>query len=283
MALHLLAAVVVLVLVTGCGTTASTRAPVEAPHQPGLDRDRLLSVVAACHLLRVDQTSDPTITDATVIAATKKYGFSIGDVLTRSDALRQASRSRQREIARSVAYSCNKLARLTGVRPTPVRFKTAGKSKPIWLRVSGEIKDGFAERVVVEIRSQKAVGVIINSPGGSVIEARSLGRYLRSKGLRTAVDKSCLSACVDVLAGGVERYITPGAVLGIHQSKAPRHLSSHESGQAYVAGSALYLREMGVDESIALVAAAVPHNKIFLISTENALEARLATNVISSL
>ncbi len=249
----------------------------------GHERDRLLSLVAACHLLRVGQASDAPVTDATVIAATKKYGFSIADVRMRADVLRRTMPSGQWELARSGTSSCNQLAGLTGARPAPVRFKKAGETKPIWLRVSGEIKDGFAERVVAEIRKQRAVGVVIDSPGGSVNEARKLGRYLRTQGLRAAVDKSCLSACVDVLAGGVERYVTPGAVLGIHQSKVPRHLSSHESGQAYVALSALYLREMGVDDNMALVAAAVPHNKIFLISIENALKSRLATNVISRL
>jgi hypothetical protein len=83
-----------------------------------------------------------------------------------------------------------------------------------------------------------------------------------------------------VLAGGVERYVTPNAVLGIHQSKAPTQIGSHESGQAYVAGSALYLREMGVDDIVALLAAAVPHEKLFVITPANAIETRLATRVI---
>ena len=39
----------------------------------GLSRDQLLSVVAACHLLRVGQTVDNPVTDATVIAAVQRY------------------------------------------------------------------------------------------------------------------------------------------------------------------------------------------------------------------
>jgi hypothetical protein len=151
------------------------------------------------------------------------------------------------------------------------------------MRVSGEIVDGYADRVIREIRKRGATGVIVDSNGGSVYEARRLGRYLRANGLITAVDKLCLSACVDVLAGGVARYVAPEAKLGIHQSRVPKWESSHEGGQAYVAEAALYLREMGIDDSVALVAAAIPHDRIFLISTENALETRLATGIVRAL
>jgi hypothetical protein len=271
-----------LALLAGCGTLSSPR-PVSGPTPATIDRDQLLTFVAACHLLRVSQTSDPSVTDATVIAAIKKYGYSIDEVLSRSEVLLRVSSFNRRDLARSGAASCRRLASLTGVRPDRVRLAQPGRVREKWLRVSGEMKEGFANRVITEIRRLRPVGLVIDSPGGSVYEARRLGRYLRANGLSTAVDKSCLSACVDVLAGGVERYITPGAILGIHQSRAPKELSSHEGGQAYVAGSALYLREMGVDDILALLAAAVPHQNIFLISTDEALQTRLATGVIRSL
>jgi hypothetical protein len=274
-----LVGIIVLAFLAGCAASTPS-----GPTSPGagaaVDRDRLLSEVAACHLLRVGQTSDPYTTDATVIAAASKYGFSVEDVIARSDALVRGSASSFATLIRSSAASCNRLASLTGVRPALVSFKKPDEKQNVWIKLRGRITKGFVDRAIAELADRSAVGLIINSPGGSVFEARRLGRYLRSNGLRSAVDESCLSACVDVLAGGVERYITPNAVLGIHQSKAPRQLGSHESGQAYVAGSALYLREMGVDDIVALLAAAVPHEKIFLIPTANALETRLATRVI---
>jgi hypothetical protein len=75
-----------------------------------------------------------------------------------------------------------------------------------------------------------------------------------------------------VLAGGIERYVTSNAKLGIHQSKVPKHLSSHEGGQLSVVAAALYLREMGVDEGIALAAAAVPNNSMYWIPVSEALK-----------
>ena len=283
-----------LVLLAGCGTPGSSRSPDAvpvpatvpsrvAPPSPGIDRDTLLSAAAACHLLRVGQTADTAVTDATVVAAVQKYGFSVRELLERSDGLLAAYRSREPELVTVARRSCERLASLTGVPPALVRFDPSGEVDATWVRVSGEITDGFADGVISEIRRRRATGLIIESTGGSVYEARKLGRFLRANGLSAGVDGQCLSACVDVLAGGVSRYVTPGARLGIHQSRVPRQVSSHEGGQAYVAEAALYLREMGVDDTVALVAAAVPHDQIYLISSENALETRLATDLVPML
>jgi hypothetical protein len=247
---------------------------------PENDRDALLSAAAACHLLRVGQAADTAVTDATVVAAVRKYGFSVQELLERSDVLLSAYRSREPELLAVARQSCERLASVTGVSPALVRFDRSGDVNATWVRVSGEITYGFADDVISEIRRGRATGLIIESTGGSVYEARKLGRFLRANGLSTAVDRQCFSACVDVLAGGVTRYVTPGASLGIHQSKVPEQVSSHEGGQAYVAEAALYLREMGVDDTVALVAAAVPHDQIYLISTEHALETRLATDLV---
>ena len=73
------------------------------------------------------------------------------------------------------------------------------------MSVTGEIDAGFADTVIGRLRRDKAIGLLINSPGGSLFEARRLGRYLRANGLRVGVDGLCISACVDVLAGGIER------------------------------------------------------------------------------
>ena len=106
---------------------------------------------------------------------------------------------------------------------------------------------------------------------------------LRAKGLNVAVDQTCASACIDVLAGGVSRYIVSGARIGIHQSSAPSTVGSHNTGQSYVAGSALYLREMGVDPDLALAAASVPPNKMYWIAAQEAIKTGLATEVVRSL
>ncbi|MBK5931890.1 hypothetical protein CCR82_15470 [Halochromatium salexigens] len=258
--------------------------PGSPPLPEGLDVDELLSEIAACHLLRVVQNGDRTVTDAVVIAALDQYGFAVEQMIERANALARiaASRPAQHEQMYEMARSaCEHLTAWTGATSGLVRFAEDGGVDKTWLVVDGEINPGFADKVIARLRGEKAVGLVINSPGGSLYEARRLGRWLRENGLPVGVNELCTSACVDVLAGGIERYVTANARLGIHQSRVPAHLSSHEGGQFSVVSAALYLREMGIDSSIALAAAAVPNNAMYWISHGEALETGLVTKVVS--
>ena len=274
------------VLIAGCAGGGLLRGGETGGQLPaGLDRDDLLTDIAACHLRRVAQNADRGATDAVVIAAVERYGFTVEQMIERSNALMHAAaQPNQREALRVLSRAaCEQLSALTGITPSLVRFDESGRLDNTWVRVNGEISEGFAEKVIDRLRRDKAVGLLINSPGGSLYEARRLGRYLRSNGLRVGVDGLCTSACVDVLAGGIERYVTADAKLGIHQSKVPDYLSSHEGGQLSVVAAALYLREMGVDDAVALAAAAVPNDSMYWIPLSEALKTGLATKLVSKL
>lgn len=269
------------VLLGGCAGLPPARPPLPE----GMDADELLSEIAACHLLRVMQNQDRAVTDAVVIAALERSGFEVEQMVERANALARiaASRPAQHEQMYDMARAaCDHLAAWTGAASGLVRFGEDGGIGKTWLVVDGEIEPGFADEAIARLRQEKAVGLIINSPGGSLYEARRLGRWLRENGLPVGVDELCTSACVDVLAGGIERYVTANARLGIHQSRVPAHLSSHEGGQLSVVSAVLYLREMGIDSSIALAAAAVPNNAMYWISHREALETGLVTKVIPS-
>ena len=275
-----LALALALALLGGCAAVPATGPTLPA----GVDRDELLTEIAACHLLRVVQNEDRATTDAVVIAALDRYGLEVEAMIARANDLTRAAAARPDQRAELYALArsaCEDLAGLTGAASGLVRFSDDGQVDKTWLVVDGQIGDGFADEVIARLRAEKAVGLVINSPGGSLYEARRLGRWLRENGLPVGVDKLCTSACVDVLAGGIERYVTANVRLGIHQSKVPPHLSSHEGGQLSVVSAALYLREMGVDESVALAAAAVPNNKMYWISLAEALDTGLATKVVA--
>lgn len=286
----LLPASVVLVLVSlfaglaGCASDGVGFGPGASRTPDGLNRDELLSLVASCHLLRVGQNLDNRVTDATVISAVHEFRLSFEDVVHRANQLVLRYQTNGPALAARATQACTDLSILTGVHPALVRLEDTGRPRAVWLRLDGaEITEGFADRVITELRDKKAVGLIINSPGGSVHEARKLGRYLRANGLRAAVDQVCVSACIDVLAGGAERYALHGARLGIHQSRVPSRYSSHEGGQLYVADSFRYLREMGVDADVAIAAASVPNDKLLLIPLADALETQLITAVVDRL
>ncbi len=259
---------------TGCLSTVR-------PPETQMDLETLILDAASCHLLRVGQTNDVASTDVTVILAADQYRIPIQTIIERANRLIRDYEHKPAELVGQAIRACELLGELTRTTPALVRFEPDGQLRFAWLRVDGaEITPGFAQRMITELRERRAIGLIINSPGGSVDEARKLGRYLRANGLRTAVDDYCVSACIDVLAGGVERYATPNARLGVHQSRVPRRYSSHEGGQLYVADAFLYLREMGVDADVAIAAAAVPNDRVLLIPLSEALAAGLITGVI---
>jgi hypothetical protein len=78
-----------------------------------------------------------------------------------------------------------------------------------------------------------SVRLILNSPGGNLLEGLRLGVLIRDKALETIVKKdgTCYSACAIAFLGGTSRYATgygvgrflePGAKLGFHGFSAPK-------------------------------------------------------------
>ena len=98
----------------------------------------------------------------------------------------------------------------------------------------------------------------INSRGGSVGAAMAIGRMLRRKHAHLIVDDYCISACVLILAGAVDRQIGDSAVVGIHRpflGTSPHNpLKTEQVKQAYehmLQDMRAYLREMNVPERLA--------------------------------
>lgn len=64
-----------------------------------------------------------------------------------------------------------------------------------------------------------ALELTLNSPGGEVQAAMSIGRWARRRQAVATVEQGeCSSACVLILAGAVDRLIERGGKIGIHRS-----------------------------------------------------------------
>ena len=116
---------------------------------------------------------------------------------------------------------------------------------PEWLSAEGRIGPGTAKAfadVIANLKGRR-LPILIHSPGGSVADAGAMGELIRAKGLAVAVARTlisncpeaspkcpdgpgmaltggatCASACVLVLAGGVERLAAASARIGVHQT-----------------------------------------------------------------
>ena len=145
---------------------------------------------------------------------------------------------------------------------------------PEWLSVQGRIVPGAAVEFAqaVESLGGRRLPILIHSPGGSVADAMAMGELIRAKGLVVAVARTlitncperapkcpsgpgramtggamCASACVLMLAGGVERLVGPAPLVGVHQITT---VVKETEGSAHLTSTRKIYEQVGVDEVV---------------------------------
>lgn len=122
-----------------------------------------------------------------------------------------------------------------GARAEAMTFEAVSGPAPCQARAcilaSGDIDDrtagDFAEFLKVHPTPRGGL-VILDSPGGDLLQSLKLGNEIRDAGLDTAagtLDRkhdrfsggACASACVYAFLGGVDRSVEAGGKLGVHQ------------------------------------------------------------------
>lgn len=172
--------------------------------------------------------------------------------------------------------------------PMPDRLTLEATAESLIL--TGTIAPGDGPRLKTLIADRLATWpgsppeIIVNSPGGSVGDALTLGRALRDTGLSTAMRDTdiCLSACPYIFAAGVERRAAEGARIGVHQHyfgentllPAFTAVSDIQRGQGAVME---YLDEMGVDPMLMAHGLATPPDEIYLLLPEELTRYNLVT------
>ncbi len=173
--------------------------------------------------------------------------------------------------------------------PETLQVRLAEEGDRTVLRLTGAIDVEAAERVDRALARAEAPPqeVVLHSPGGVVIAALEIGRAVRAAGLPTRMEPGavCLSACPYMLAGGTERRVSDRAAVGVHQSyyDSAAYLplfigvSDVQRGEA---DAMRFLMEMGVDPLVRIPALETPPNDIYLLTGEELLAYRLATDLI---
>jgi hypothetical protein len=155
------------------------------------------------------------------------------------------------------------------------------------LMASGTITPSSSQAFAAEVerRGDYVKTVVLNSPGGSVIDALAMGRLIRARKFATEIEagKYCASSCPLVFAGGVERRAGDRATIGVHQVAAiksanvgpPRDEMS--IAQNISARCQRYLREMGVDLQVWVHAMETPHDRLFVFKPDELKSLALVT------
>ena len=145
---------------------------------------------------------------------------------------------------------------------------------PEWLSAEGRIWSGAAAALAQAVESfgGRRLPILIHSPGGSVADAIAMGELIRIRGLAVAVARTlitncpdraprcpggpgramtggamCASACVLMLAGGVERLVGPAARVGVHQITT---LVKETEGSAHLTSTRKIYEQVDVDEAV---------------------------------
>jgi hypothetical protein len=165
--------------------------------------------------------------------------------------------------------------------PPPMRFVRVMSADPAcqpncpeWLSAEGRIEPGSARAFAeaVERLKGRRLPILIHSPGGSVPDAIAMGELIRAKSLAVAVARTlimncpeaarkcpdgpgtaitggatCASACVLVLAGGVERLAGPVPLIGVHQITT---LVKEPEGLAHLTSTRKLYEQQGIDAEV---------------------------------
>src|SRR5262249_13359050 len=88
--------------------------------------------------------------------------------------------------------------------------------------IVGGLKYGLTDDFLKILGASPRVKVVhLNSIGGRLGEGEKLFEVIRGRGLTTYVSSKCMSACTLSFAGGRDRYLRQGAVLGFHKGAFP--------------------------------------------------------------
>ncbi|HTO28093.1 MAG TPA: ATP-dependent Clp protease proteolytic subunit [Devosia sp.] len=177
-------------------------------------------------------------------------------------------------------------------QPLEIALGTGGE-----LRLTGSIDPGSANRFAAEIeaRGEYVETVVLDSPGGSVVDALAIGSLIHEKGLATkvAAGSLCASSCPIIFASGAERVASPQAAIGVHQIYAAA-LAGDPQNALRVAGTAMsdaqsttaeiisHLTKTGVDPALWLHALETPPDRLYYFSPEEMTRLKLVTQLADS-
>jgi hypothetical protein len=154
----------------------------------------------------------------------------------------------------------------------------------------GEITDGTAAAFASVVAANPelfagADGIVLDSPGGTLVGGLLLGDALRRAGYNTITGLTyqmpdgtfrvarCLSACAWAFAGGINRFMLADSSLGVHRFYGTNSAAFAQEVTAYIN---LYLDRMGVSRVLQDVASLTSSNTMTFLTIAEAVRFQLA-------
>jgi hypothetical protein len=146
--------------------------------------------------------------------------------------------------------------------------------------ISGKIESGDAATFFTIANAASARVVVLESDGGHLDPAVTIGRDIRRRGLATVVrtNAKCVSACALIWLAGHPRVIEPGGWLGLHHAGEMVAGTATRSSERGNAAQVDYMRELGdVPEWAVQLTQAVAFSKLAWVGHQLAEAGGLST------
>lgn len=123
--------------------------------------------------------------------------------------------------------------------------------------------------------------VLLDSPGGEVLGSLSTAELIRRRGLNTMVpfNSDCASACVILLAGGVERRVAPGTKVGVHAWRYAKPVTDEVVERDASVLRAAFVK-FGISGEIVDLMQSTPNQQVRWLTHQQMRDLRLITNEI---
>jgi hypothetical protein len=145
-------------------------------------------------------------------------------------------------------------------------------------KITGGFKYGLSDDFLRILRASPQIRVVhLNGIGGRTGEAEKLNKFIRVHGLVTYVSYQCISACTLAFAGGHERWLREGAVLGFHAPAFPG-MNDADLADAVTVQKDLFAAA-GFEPGFISRALATPNKDVWTPSSDELLRARAITAV----
>jgi hypothetical protein len=181
---------------------------------------------------------------------------------------------------RLLSLACAVLA-AGGAQAASISVRSSEPDNPATVAVQGRLNAGDGERFLAQIAPLDNALVQFQSNGGSLVTGIQIGEMIRLKGFRTLVPAGgrCASACALAWLGGAQRFMGPGALIGLHAASDPK------SGQVTGPGNALlgaYLNRVGLPYSAVIYIAQAAPDSITWLSLADAKRLGIEVSLLNS-
>lgn len=145
------------------------------------------------------------------------------------------------------------------------------------LHLSGTIIPGDLNKIIAEVSPPATFPNYfeLDSPGGDILEAMAIGRFIRETATGTVVRKDCESACVLILIAGVRQNVTEKSAVGLHRPyfnpKEFAGLSYQDAEDKYKvlqAETRRYLEEMEMATSAIEKMFSIPSDDVYFLKPQ---------------